>query len=64
MLLEDNWEIARCVGSFFRYSFKLSPLERRKSSGASFGVFDTYSTVWSTISPIPSCGVARSGIQD
>jgi hypothetical protein len=35
-----HWEITGCVGSFFKHSFKLSPLERNKSSGASSGVFD------------------------
>jgi hypothetical protein len=63
MLLEANWEIIGCVGSFFRYSFKLSPLERNKSSGASSGVFDTSSAVWSIVSPIPGCGVARFGLE-
>jgi hypothetical protein len=54
VLLEANWEIIGCVGSFFRYSFKLSTIERSKSSGASSVV------VWSIVSPIPGSGVARS----
>jgi hypothetical protein len=41
--------------------FKLSPLERSKSSGASSGVFDISSAVWSIVSPIPDYGVARTG---
>jgi hypothetical protein len=39
VLLEANWEITRCVGSFF----KLSPLEGNKSSDVFFRVFDIFS---------------------
>jgi hypothetical protein len=61
-MLEANWEITGCVRNFFRYSFKLSPLESSKSSSVSSGVFDTSSTVWSTFFPIPGCGFARTGL--
>jgi hypothetical protein len=56
-IVGGHWEITGCVGSFF----KLSPLERSKSSGASSGVFDISSATWSTVSPIPDYGVARTG---
>jgi hypothetical protein len=63
--LGDNW----IYKHFFRYPFiatfffKLSPSESNKSSGVSSGVFDTSSAVWSTVFPIPGCGVARSGLE-
>jgi hypothetical protein len=53
-----HWEIIGCVGNFI----KLSPLESKKSSGASSGVFNISSATWSTVSPIPDYGVARSGL--
>ena len=51
-----HWEIIGCVRSFL----KLSPLEINNSSGASSGVFDISSTVWSVVSPIPDYCVAMS----
>jgi hypothetical protein len=59
-IVGGHWEIIGCVGSLFKYSFKSSPLERRKYSGASSGVFDISSTVWSVVSPIPDYCVAMS----
>jgi hypothetical protein len=43
------------------FVFNLSPGGRSKSFGTSSGVFDISSAIWSTVSPIPYCGVARTG---
>jgi hypothetical protein len=52
-IVGGHWEINGCVGSFFKHSIKLSPLERNKYFGASSGVFDISSTVCSVVSPHP-----------